>query len=179
MSGPVIRLASTTMIRDRSIEDLDRLCDILRELDDHAAVLAGRNPRDWLQEVVAERSWVFDQAPVHVVPTRNVVGHVQVYPPPDAVWIRDTVAQTGRRADDFRVIGRLYVKPVKHNYGIARYLLRESVQYIETRERVPVLEPADLALVPSSLCSTLGFTQLRTDDGPPHPLVRMEQQGCP
>lgn len=132
---------------------------------------------DWLQAVVAERSWVFDQAPVQVSPTRNVIGHVQVYPPPDATEIRDIVAQTGRRADDLLVIGRLYVKPVKHSYGIARYLLKESVKYIKTRERVPVFEPADLALVPPSLCSTLGFTQLRTDDGPPHPLVRMKQQG--
>jgi hypothetical protein len=63
------------MIRDRRAEDLDRLCDVLGELNDHVAVLAGRRPRDWLQEVDAERSWVFDQAPVHVAPTRNVVGH--------------------------------------------------------------------------------------------------------
>lgn len=162
------------MIRDRTVEDLDRLCDIVSELEDHAAVLAGRNPRDWLQEVVAERSWVFDQAPVHVAPTRNVIGHVQVYPSHDAVWVRGVAAQTGRRPGDLLVIGRLFVKPVKHNYGIARYLLKESMKYIETRGSVSVLEPADLAFVPRSLCAKLGFKELRTDDDAAGALARVE-----
>lgn len=153
------------MIRDRRAEDLDRLCDVLGELREHAAVLAGRHPRAWLQEVDAELSWVFDQAPVRVVPTRNVVGHVQVYRPPRAPWVREVAAQTHRRADDLLLIGRLFVKPVKHDYGIARYLLKESVKYIEARGLLPVLDPADLAFIPPSLCARLGFTELRTEDG--------------
>lgn len=162
------------MMRGRRVEDLDRLCGIVSELEDHAAILAGRNPRDWLQEVLAERSWVFDQAPVHVAPTRNVVGHVQVYPSPDAVWARGVAATTGRRPRDLLVIGRLFVKPVKHSYGIARYLLKESMKYIETRGSVPVLDPADLAFVPPSLCAKLGFKELCTDDDAAGPLARVE-----
>jgi ribosomal protein S18 acetylase RimI-like enzyme len=162
------------MIRDRRAEDLDRLCDVLGELNDHVAVLAGRRPRDWLQEVDAERSWVFDQAPVHVAPTRNVVGHVQIYHPPDSPWVRDVVAQINGRPGDLLVIGRLFVKPVRHDYGIARYLLKESVKLIETRGRVPVVSPDDLAFVPPALCAKLGFQELRTRDGALGALIRTE-----
>ncbi|GAB3551195.1 GNAT superfamily N-acetyltransferase [Actinopolyspora lacussalsi] len=162
------------MIRERRDEDLDRLCDLLGELDEHARVLGTRHPRDWLQEVEAERSWVFDQAPVRVAPTRNVVGHVQVSPPPEARWVRDVAAQTSRQVDELLVIGRLFVKPAKHDYGIARYLLKESVKHVETRGRLPVLDPADLALIPPSLPTKLGFTELHTEDHTPSPLIRAE-----
>jgi ribosomal protein S18 acetylase RimI-like enzyme len=145
------------MIRDRRDEDLDRLRAALAEVAGHDVVLAGRTPRDWLTAVDAELSWVFDQAPVHVAPTRNVVGHVQVYAPPDAPWVRAVAARLGRPADDLRVIGRLFVKPAKHDYGIARYLLKESVKHAEAAGRVPVLDPADVALVPATLCASLGF----------------------
>ncbi len=153
------------MIRDRRDEDLDRLCEVLGELDEHAGVLAGRQPQSWLLETDAERSWVFDQAPVSVAPTRNVVGHVQIYRPPDAPWVRDLVAQTCRQVDDLLVIGRLFVKPSKHDYGIARYLLKESVKYVETRGTLPVLDPCDVAFVPPSLSAKLGFSEFRTDGG--------------
>ncbi|MEK6443826.1 hypothetical protein [Pseudonocardia sp. T1-2H] len=151
------------MIRDRRDEDLDRLGDIVSKLDDQASILAGRRPRDWLQEVEAERSWVFDQAPVSVAPTKNVVGHVQIYRPRHAPWADDVSAHTGRQFDDLLVIGRLFVKPVKHDYGIARYLLKEAVKYVETRGRLAVLDPASLAFVPRSLCAKLGFEEVRTD----------------
>lgn len=117
---------------------------------------------DGLQDVHAERSWVFDQAPVTVVPTRNVVGHVQIYRPPDAGWIRDVVAYTGRPVDELLVIGRLFVKPSRHGNGIARYLLTESVTYVETRGALAVLDPADLAFVEAPLYTKLGFTQIET-----------------
>ncbi|SDP97484.1 hypothetical protein SAMN04487905_1313 [Actinopolyspora xinjiangensis] len=162
------------MIRERSNEDLDRLCDLLGELDEHARVLGRWQPRDWLQEVDAERSWVFDQAPVSIAPTRNVVGHVQIYRPPQARWVRDVAAHTCRQVDELLVIGRLFVKPAKHDYGIARYLLKESVKYVETRESLPVLDPSDLALIPPSLCTKLGFTELHTEDHTPSPLARTE-----
>lgn len=42
------------MIRDRRNEDLDRLVDALLQLDGHVDVLAGRWPRDWLQETGKE-----------------------------------------------------------------------------------------------------------------------------
>ncbi|SFD99121.1 hypothetical protein SAMN04487819_106138 [Actinopolyspora alba] len=157
------------MIRDRRNEDLDRLCDLLSELDDQAHVLGTRPPRDWLQEVDAERSWVFDQAPVSAAPTRNVVGHVQIYLPPEARWVHDVAARTGRRVGELLVIGRVFVKPAKHAYGIARYLLKESVKHVETRGSLPVLDPADLALIPPSLCAKLGFRELHTEDHTPTP----------
>lgn len=160
------------MIRERRSEDLDRLCDVLGELDDHAGALTGRRPRDWLQEVDAERSWVFDQAPVSVAPTRNVVGHVQIYRPPAAPWVLDVAARTYRQVDDRLVIGRLFVKPSRHDYGIARYLLKESVKYVETRGGLPVLDADNLAFVPLSLCATLGFREVRTREGTPAALAR-------
>lgn len=162
------------MIRERRNEDLDRLCDVLGELDEHARVLGRRPPREWLREVDAERCWVFDQAPVNVAPTRNVVGHVRTHPPPEARWVRDVAAQTCRRVDELLVIGRLFVKPAKHDYGIARYLLKESVKYVETRGSLPVLDPADLAFIPPALCAELGFGELRTEDDTPSPLARAE-----
>ncbi|MGJ7907063.1 hypothetical protein ACOQFL_11330 [Actinopolyspora sp. H202] len=160
------------MIRERRNEDLDRLCELLDELDDHAHVLGRRQPRDWLQEVDAECSWVFDQAPVRVAPTRNVVGHVQIHPPPNARWVRDVAAQTSRQVDELLVIRRLFVKPAKHDHGIARYLLKESVKHIETRGSLPVLDPDDLAFIPPSLCTKLGFREFQTEDDTPNPLAR-------
>jgi predicted N-acetyltransferase YhbS len=43
------------------------------------------------------------------------------------------VTQSYRQLDDLLVIGRLFVKPSKHDYGIARCLLKDSVKYVETR----------------------------------------------
>jgi len=153
------------MIRNRRDEDFDRLCDILGELDDHAGVIAERRPRGWLQEVDADRSWVFDQAPVRVTPTGNVVGHVQIYQSSDASWVCHVATQLSRRADDLLVIGRLFVRPGKHDYGIARYLLTESVKYVEKQGCLPVLDPLDLLFLPASLCAKLGFKELPTEDG--------------
>lgn len=162
------------MIRDRREEDFDRLWEVLGELDDHAGVMAARRPRDWLQEVDADRSWVFDQAPVSVAPTRNVVGHVQIYRSSDAPWVSHVAAQVSRRADDLLVIGRLFVKPGKHNYGIARYLLTESVKYVKQQGHLPVLDPLDLVFVPASLCAKLGFREVPTEGGLRSALARTE-----
>jgi ribosomal protein S18 acetylase RimI-like enzyme len=167
------------MTRDRRDEDVDRLCEVLGKLDDQASVLAGRQPRSWLQDADALRSWVFDQAPVTVAPTRNVVGHVQIYRPPDAPWVRGVVAQTCWQLDDLLVIGRLFVKPAKHDYGIARYLLKESVKYIEARWKLPVLDPHNVAFIPPSLCAKLGFREFRTDDGISSVLARTSDQPAP
>jgi GNAT superfamily N-acetyltransferase len=160
------------MIRDRRDGDLDRLCEVLGELHGHIGVLAERHPRDWLQEVDAERSWVFDQAPVSVAPTGNVVGHVQIYRPPDAPWVRSVAAHTHRQIDGLLTIGRLFVRPAKHDYGIARYLLKESVKYVETQGDLPILDPRDVAFVPPSLCAKLGFREIRTENNVWSVLVR-------
>ena len=145
------------MIRDRRDADLDRLCAALVEVDGHAAVLAGRSPREWLLAADTELAWVFDQAPVSVAPTRNVVGHVLVRRPPDAPWVQDVADRLQRPVDDLQVVGRLFVKPVKHAYGIARFLLTQAVREVESSGRVAVLDPGDVALVPQGLCERLGF----------------------
>lgn len=170
------------MIRDRRDQDLDRLCEVLDQIEGHADILAGRQARDWLQDVDPERSWVFDQAPVSVAPTRNVVGHVQIYRRADAPWFREVVARGRGTTDDLLVIGRLFVKPGRHDHGIARYLLTESVKWIETRDRVPVLDPGDIGFIPPSLCAKLGFEEFQTGDGTrgvlarPRRATRPEQQ---
>lgn len=139
-----------------------RLCEIISELDDTVESL---EPLHWLQETDAEVSWVFDQAPVSAAPTRNVVGHVQIYEPPDVAWVRDLAAQLGGQAQPLLVIGRLFVKPSKHDDNIARFLLRESVRYVDQQGAVAVLDPGSRALVPSSLPAKLGFTEVPTCKG--------------
>jgi hypothetical protein len=59
---------------------------------------------------------------------------------------------------DLLVIGRLFVKPAPHDYGIARYLLRESVKYVESHDSLPLFDPADLAFLPRGLSSTFGLS---------------------
>lgn len=147
------------MIRERRDQDLDRLAAVLLEMADGPHVLAGRSPLAWLTEVDAEVSWVFDQAPVSVAPTRNVVGHVQVYrPPADVPWADEVAAAADVGREDLLVIGRFFVRPMKHDQGIARYLLKESVRRIAARGSVAVLDPDGLELVPSVVRRRIGFS---------------------
>lgn len=158
------------MIRDRRPEDLDRLSEVLDALPQAVGVLAGRSPRAWLEEFDAERSWVFDQAPVSVAPTRNVVGHVQIYRSPDEPWLHEMVVPAGVSAAEVLVIGRLFVKPVKHANGIARYLLKEAATYVEARGCLAVVDPSDVTLVPEALPAKAGFRELRTGPEAPFPI---------
>ncbi|MBM0123348.1 hypothetical protein [Pimelobacter simplex] len=149
------------MIRDRMDPDLDRLAAALLEVDGAADVLAGRSPLSWLTEAdgAADVTWVFDQAPVSVAPTRNVVGHVQVCSAdPAAPWVPEVAADAGTDPADLLVIGRLFVRPMKHERNIARYLLTECVKRIAARGRAAVLDPDGLALVPTALWQRLGFS---------------------
>lgn len=113
----------------------------------------------------ADVSWVFDQSPVSAAPTRNVVGHVQIYKPPEVGWVRDLAAQMGGQVQPLLVIGRLFVKQSKHDYNIVRFLLRESVRYVDRQGAVAVLDPGSRALVPSSIPAKLGFTEVPTGKG--------------
>ena len=131
------------MIRERRDEDLDRLRAVL-EADSFAGLLAGEDPGEWLEEHDAEVSWVFDMAPVRVTPTKNVVGHVQIYVP-TAPWPLGVAAEP---AGDLLVIGRLFVRPDTHEHGIGRYLLKESVAHVRTRGKRPVLDPRENAFPP-------------------------------
>lgn len=160
------------MIRDRSSEDLDRLCEVLNQVSDHDRLLQGRSPWDWLQMPPVERAWVFDQAPISVTPTRNVIGQVLIYRPIDARWANDVAVHVDRQSGELRVIGRLFVEPSKHAHNIARYLLKESVKYVEACGHVAVLDPADLAFIPLVLPQRLGFTESRVDGGTTRALIR-------
>lgn len=142
------------MIRERRAEDLDRLCEVVAAAG--LGVPDAASARRWLLEVDAERSWVFDQAPVSVAPTRNVVGHVQHYRPASPV-ARELSAATGTPADDLVAVGRLVVGRVAHAHGIARYLMRESVSSIRARGSTPVLDLRACDHHGEDLAARLGF----------------------
>jgi ribosomal protein S18 acetylase RimI-like enzyme len=146
------------MIRERIDQDLDRLVAVLTSLDAGTDVLAGRSAYDWLTELDADVSWVFDQAPVSVAPTRNVVGHVQVYSPPVGTpWLASVASTAGVAPDRLLVIGRFFVKEMRFGHNIGRYLLTECVKRIRARGSIAVLDPDGLALVPRDLRRRLGF----------------------
>lgn len=153
------------MIRERRTEDLAPLLGILDQLADRAPVPAEQGRRAWLESEDVECSWVFDQAPVTAVPTKNVVGHVQVRRISDERWARGLAARLRCDPTELMVIGRLFVKPSRHEYGIARYLLKESAKHLQARGSIPVLEPADRALVPQRLPEKLGFTEYDIAEG--------------
>lgn len=153
------------MIRERIPADLDRLDEVLAELAQRADIPAQHRWRAWLDSVNAECSWVFDQAPVTVVPTRNVVGHVQLRRAPDADWVREAIMHLGSDCTALMLIGRLFVKPSTHDQGIARYLLRESVKHVRALGAAPALDPADPVLISQTLVVKLGFEPVRTSSG--------------
>ena len=108
------------MIRERREEDLDRLCAILKTLEQSSGFLAGKDLKEWLQEHDAEQSWVFDMAPVSVAPTKNVVGHVEIHSPTKDASTALLVEYTKRPASSLLAIGKLFVRPKTYEYGISR-----------------------------------------------------------
>lgn len=66
------------------------------------------------------------------------------------------------------------MKPGKHNYGIARYLLTESVKYVKQQRPPLVLDPLGLVFVPASLRAKLGFREAPTEGGLSSALGRTE-----
>ena len=154
------------MIRERRAADLEPLCAIVETLQACAGFLPGRDPRSWLVEHEAEVSWVFDMAPVTVAPTTNVVGHVQVHLPVRRRTAGDPVAEPDQTPDGRvaeLVIGRLFVRPQKHDLGIARFLLREAVRLVRDRGAVPVLHLEENAL-PTTFLERFGFRDLGPAD---------------
>jgi GNAT superfamily N-acetyltransferase len=147
------------MIRVRREDDLDRLCDVLRTLSRSAGLSPGQDPRAWLEDRDAELSWVFDMAPVRVTPTRNVVGHVQIYRATGDL-ASDLVSRTGTPARDLLVIGKLFVRAHTHEQGIGRFLLKESIRYVTGHGKLPVLNVADNAFVGQGLYERLGFANI-------------------
>lgn len=163
------------MIRERRVEDLDRLCAVLESMDEAAHLLTGKGPREWLEEYDAELSWVFDMAPVRVTPTKNVVGHVQVHglderDPSMPYW----VDHARRPPGDLLAIGKLFVRPDTHQHGIGRFLLKESVRYVQNQGKVPVLDRLRNGPFPVDFYERRGFEEIPTGDPRIAPMIHTE-----
>nr|WP_227466936.1 GNAT family N-acetyltransferase [Nocardioides lijunqiniae] len=96
--------------------------------------------------------WVFDMAPVSVTPTANVAGHVQMYP-------------LAGQDPGWTAIGQLVVRPEKHDHGIARYLLRESVRHVREAGGTPVLDLDTCLFRSEELFRRCGFESLPDSRG--------------
>ncbi|WP_433002177.1 GNAT family N-acetyltransferase [Kribbella sp. CA-294648] len=142
------------MIRERLEQDIDLLCAVLERMEDPAGSLAGKDPREWLLEHDAELAWVFDQAPVSVAPTKNVVGHLEIH----------------KSADNTLYIGKHFVRPDTYENNIGRFLLRESVKYIQARGQLPVLNLQDNCF-PQAFYEKSGFTEVPSNE-PGNTLMR-------
>lgn len=151
------------MIRDRRPEDLDRLCAVLTSSELSPTVMAGRDVRAWLLTDTCEQSWVYDMAPAHVVPTTNVVGHVQIYRPTETSST-PTLSQCARQpVGELLAIGRLFVRPQPHDYGIARHLLNEARTYIQRQGKTAVLDLHANGYLTKGFCEKYGFTDLPSE----------------
>jgi GNAT superfamily N-acetyltransferase len=147
------------MIRQRREEDLDRLCAILECMTKLSIFPGNIDLREWLTERDAERSWVFDMAPIQVAPTKNVVAHVQIYPLAPRL-----VATTPADAGGVLAVGRLFVRPGTHEHGIGRYLLKQSVDFIQNLTKLPVLDLAACFSMEHDFYAGLGFEELPSRD---------------
>jgi ribosomal protein S18 acetylase RimI-like enzyme len=159
------------MIRARREEDLDRLCVILETIEDPASFLSGKGPREWLEEHDAEQSWVFDMAPVTVAPTKNVVGHVQIYRPTHDSSTPYLVKHTKKSVSSLLAIGKFFVKPNTHEYGIGRYLLKESIKHIQGQGKLPVLNFAGNGFLSKGFCEKFGFEEIPSGDPGVAPMI--------
>ncbi len=159
------------MIRERRQEDLDRLCAVLRTTESASTLFSVLDPKDWLEEHDAEQSWVFDMAPVSVAPTKNVVGHIQIIRPADdpsvSQWLRNTRASS----DNSLAIAKLFVKPNGHEYGIGRYLLKESIKFIQRQGRIPVLDVHRNAFLSREFYAKYGFEDVPSADPAVAPMI--------
>ena len=162
------------MIRERRPEDLDRLCAIVA-LELPASAISGRDPRAWLEMDDADQSWVYDMAPVHVAPTKNVVGHVQIYRPTEASSTPGLAECVQQPVSDLLAIGRLVVKPQAHDYGIARHLLKESRRYIQRQGKTAVLDLHASGYLTKDFCEKYGFVELPSDDPALAPMIYTER----
>ena len=147
------------VIRERRREDLEPLCAVLAEVAWPPGATSDAGRLEWLQRLPAERSWVFDAAPVSVAPTRNVRAHLQIVPaaPSETAW----VAATGLADDEVLVLTGLVVRPGAGEDGIRRFLLREAIRHCRDRGRTPVLALDDCPGLSRELAARYGFTPLQ------------------
>ncbi|MBA2695211.1 MAG: GNAT family N-acetyltransferase [Actinobacteria bacterium] len=167
------------MIRERRPDDLDPLCAILAALKLGADVMPDKDPRAWLEVDAAEQSWVYDMAPVHVAPTKNVVGHVQIYCPTVASSTPGLAPCARQPVSEMLAIGRLFVKPQAHDYGIARHLLKESRTYIQRQGKTAVLDLNANAYLTKDFCERYGFAELPSRDLAVSPMIYTGRSRAP
>lgn len=141
------------MIRERRDEDLDALWEKLSAGGDAPQFVT----RDWLVGRPDAETWVFDMAPVHVAPTRNVVAQVQVHTVDRDSTQAACLAATGIDPADALAIGRLVVAPVRHAHGFARHLLQHASRRVEAQGRTPVVDAAENAYGGPEFFARYGF----------------------
>jgi predicted N-acetyltransferase YhbS len=103
-------------------------------------------------------------APVRVAPTKNVVAHVQIFRPSPHL-----VEQTQLPESDVLAIGKLFVRPHTYEYGIGRYLVRESIRYIRHEGKIPILDTD--RLLSTGFFERLGFQAMGSADGGLSPMI--------
>jgi ribosomal protein S18 acetylase RimI-like enzyme len=159
------------MIRERRQEDLDRLCAVLQTIESASTLFSVLDPREWLEEHDAEQSWVFDMAPVSVAPTKNVVGHIQIIRAADdpsvSQWLTNTHASPGNSL----AIVKMFVKANGQEYGIGRYLLKESIKYIQRHGKVPILDVHRNAFLSKEFYAKYGFEEIPSADPAVAPMI--------
>lgn len=159
------------MIRERRPHDLDRLGDILAAVDRHLHAVSGEDPAAWFESDAVEQAWVYDMAPVHVAPTDNVVGHVQIYRPTGTSCTPGLTACAAQPVGDLLAIGRFLVQPQAHDYGIARHLLKQSRMYVQKQGKTAVLDLNANRYLTADFCRRFGFVELPSRGGAIAPMI--------
>lgn len=160
-----------SMIRERCLQDLARLCEIAAALDFRPSSMSGKGPKAWLKTDAVELAWVYDMAPVHVAPTKNVVGHVQIYRPTEASSTPDLAACAQQPASELLAIGRFLVKPQAHDYGIARHLLKQARMYVQRQGKTAVLDLNANSYLTAAFCKKYGFVEVPSKDPATAPMI--------
>lgn len=111
--------------------------------------------RAWLLDLTAEQSFVYDMAPMTVAPSKNVVGHVQIYKATPY-----QAEQIGKPDSELLVISRIFVKRNTFEFGITRFLLKESIRFSLGQGKTPILDLASDRFLSKKLCTKVGFVEV-------------------
>ena len=130
------------------------MCEVLAALGHPGSASSPQQRLAWLTGREVELAWVFDQAPVTVVPTGNVVGHVALQ--------RSTRVPA---YDDVVEVVQLFVRPGTHQDGIARFLLTEAVAQVRRLGATPVLDVHNNVSVTRPLLVRRGFVPVAGPSG--------------
>lgn len=138
---------------------------------------SGVDLKEWLEELDAEQSWVFDMAPVRVAPTKNVVGHIQIYSPTKDPSTPYLVKHTKKPASSLLAIGKLFVRPKTYELGIGRYLLKEAINYIQGQGKLPVLDLHGNGFLSKGFYEKLGFEEVPSGNPGVAPMIYRADPG--